>query len=95
MSKKSDIKFKTSDKGFTLVELLVVLVILAIMAAIAVPAMLGFTDSAKEKEYTAQAGSALKATQSVLSDLYNPLEQVSILQPIPQEPEARQLTPPG
>ena len=74
MSKKSDIKFKTSDKGFTLVELLVVLVILAIMAAIAVPAMLGFTDSAKEKEYTAQADSALKATQSVLSDLYNNAE---------------------
>ena len=71
MSKKSGRKFNPSDKGFTLVELLVVLVILAIIAAIAVPAMLGFTDSAKEKEYTAQADSALKATQSVLTDLYN------------------------
>ena len=61
---------KNSKKGFTLVELLVVLVILAILAAVALPFMLGFTDSAKEKKYISDANSAMKATQSMLSDAY-------------------------
>ncbi|MEG1940429.1 MAG: prepilin-type N-terminal cleavage/methylation domain-containing protein, partial [Eubacterium sp.] len=35
-------KLKKNQKGFTLVELIVVLVILAILAAFTIPAMLGF-----------------------------------------------------
>ena len=35
---------KNTNKGFTLVELIVVLVILAILAAILVPALLGYID---------------------------------------------------
>ena len=38
---------RKKDKGFTLVELIVVLVILAILAAILVPALLGYIDRAK------------------------------------------------
>jgi len=38
-----------NNKGFTLVELIVVLVILAILAAILVPMLLGYIDEAKEK----------------------------------------------
>ena len=34
--------FERNNKGFTLVELIVVLVILAILAAILVPALLGY-----------------------------------------------------
>lgn len=42
------------NKGFTLVELIVVLVILGIVSAITVPAMLGYIDQAKlEAEYAA------------------------------------------
>lgn len=42
------------NKGFTLVELIVVLVILGIMSAIMVPALLGYIDQAKlEAEYAA------------------------------------------
>lgn len=63
--------YLASNSGFTLVELLVVLVILAIVAAIAVPTMLGFTDSAREKEYTSDAEAAKKAAQSALNDIYN------------------------
>lgn len=64
-------KRKTNkDKGFTLVELIVVLVILAILAAILVPALLGYIDRAKEKQYVLNAKSALTATQAELSSLY-------------------------
>jgi prepilin-type N-terminal cleavage/methylation domain-containing protein len=59
------------QKGFTLVELIVVLVILAIVAAIVMPALLGFIDSGKEKEEKIKAQKALAATQTALSDLYN------------------------
>lgn len=64
-------KRKTNkDKGFTLVELIVVLVILAILAAILVPALLGYIDRAREKQYVLNAKSALTATQAELSSLY-------------------------
>ncbi|MBP3233976.1 MAG: BspA family leucine-rich repeat surface protein [Eubacterium sp.] len=61
---------KNSEKGFTLVELIVVLVILAIIAAVAVPVMLGFTDDAREKQYITEAKEALTATQAMISDVY-------------------------
>ena len=37
------------NRGFTLVELIVVLVILAILAAVLLPALLGYIDKAKER----------------------------------------------
>ena len=61
---------RKKDKGFTLVELIVVLVILAILAAILVPALLGYIDRAKEKQYVLNAKSALTATQAEFSSMY-------------------------
>ena len=61
---------KNNNKGFTLVELIVVLVILAILAAILVPALLGYIDRAREKQYVLNAKSALTAAQAELSSLY-------------------------
>ena len=61
---------KKNNKGFTLVELIVVLVILAILAAILVPALLGYIDRAREKQYVLDAKSALTAAQAELSSIY-------------------------
>lgn len=44
-----------SNKGFTLVEIIVVLVVLAILAAFIIPTMLGFVADAKGKAYIAEA----------------------------------------
>ena len=45
---------KHKNKGFTLVELIVVLVILAILAALLIPALTGYIDKAKEKKIVAE-----------------------------------------
>ena len=58
------------NKGFTLVELIVVLVILAILAAVMVPTMIGWIDKAKEKKILLAARSLYTASQAVLSEEY-------------------------
>ena len=61
---------KKNNKGFTLVELIVVLVILAILAAILVPALLGYIDKAREKQITTNAEAAYVAAQAILNEQY-------------------------
>lgn len=58
------------NRGFTLVELIVVLVILAILAAVLVPTLLGYIDKAKEKKYVINAKTALDAAQAELVKEY-------------------------
>lgn len=59
-----------NNKGFTLVELIVVLAILAILAAMLVPSLTGYIDKAKEKKEVANARLLLEATQATISELY-------------------------
>lgn len=61
---------KSSKKGFTLVELIVVLVILAVLAAMLVPALVGYIDKAKaEKEYQT-AATVYGAAQATVTEMY-------------------------
>lgn len=61
---------KNNNKGFTLVELIVVLVILAILAAILVPALLGYIDRAKGQQIVLNARSAYTAAQAEMTSKY-------------------------
>ena len=58
------------NKGFTLVEVIVILVILAILAAILVPSLTTYIDKAKEKTVAAEARTALIAAQAWASEQY-------------------------
>ena len=59
-----------NNKGFTLVELIVVLVILAILAAILVPALLGYIDRAKQNQDILNARNFYTAAQTVATEFY-------------------------
>ena len=63
-------KEKKKNKGFTLVELIVVLVILAILAAILVPALLGYIDKAKQQKSVRKMHDIQVAATSALVEYY-------------------------
>ena len=63
-------KTNSNNKGFTLVELIVVLVILAILAAILVPTLLGYIDRARSEKDYSTAQSVRVATQAYIDELY-------------------------
>lgn len=58
------------EKGFTLVEVIVVIVIIAILASIGVPALTGYIDKANQRKLVAMAREATTALQSVISENY-------------------------
>jgi type IV pilus assembly protein PilA len=64
IAKRMALKGKET-KGFTLVEIIVVLVILAILMAIAVPALTGYIDKAKNVGASVEAKTVLTAVQAV------------------------------
>lgn len=59
-----------NEKGFTLVEVIVVLVILAILAGIFIPSMIKYIDKAEEKAIVAEGRSVLLAMQTVATENY-------------------------
>ena len=61
---------KKNNKGFTLVELIVVLVILAILAAILVPTLLGYIDRARSEKDFSTAQTVRVAAQAAIDRAY-------------------------
>lgn len=61
-------RMRKKDKGFTLVEIIVVLVILAILAAFTIPTMLGFVNDAKKKALIAEAREVYVAAQATATE---------------------------
>ena len=66
-----------NNKGFTLVELIVVLVILAILAAILVPALLGYIDRSKAANCAINKNSLVKAAISLYVMAYGKSKTVT------------------
>jgi type IV pilus assembly protein PilA len=56
------------EKGFTLIELMVVIFIIGVLAAVAIPLMRGRTDSAKWSEGRAIAGSLRAAARAYIAE---------------------------
>lgn len=63
-------KKKEDNKGFTLVELIVVIVILAILAALLIPGLLRWIDKAKEEQYVLEARNIYLATEAKVAQEY-------------------------
>ena len=58
------------NKGFTLVEAIIVFVILAILAAILIPALLGYIDDSRSKQELLNAKNCMNMIQAKLTELY-------------------------
>lgn len=64
MLSKLQARLRSEEKGFTLVELLVVILIIGILAAIAIPSFLSQTDKAKDADVKSAVRNAQTAAET-------------------------------
>ncbi len=70
---------KLNNKGFTLVEIVIVIVIIAILAAMLVPALTQWIDKSKMKTFTSACGTIKTSVASCISEEYATNSQVNSL----------------
>jgi len=65
------LSFKRGEKGFTLIEIIIVLAVMAVLAAVVVPNVTGFLGRGKERSWNADQGILQAAVDSWRTDIGN------------------------
>src|SRR5438270_2942190 len=74
-------RLNNDEKGFTLIELMVVVLIIAILIAIAIPTFLGARQRAQDKQAQSNIRNALTRSEEYTSELQSQSKIVSRLLP--------------
>lgn len=85
---KKTTRSRMDDKGFTLVEMIVVLVIIAVLASAIVPSLTGYINRANKEKAVSETRSLVMAAQTVISDAYANGSLDAILAQAPGDAEA-------
>ncbi|MDD6807767.1 MAG: prepilin-type N-terminal cleavage/methylation domain-containing protein [Oscillospiraceae bacterium] len=70
-------RLKENEKGFTLIEIVIVIVIIAILATMLVPSMLSWIDSANQRTFLSGADSIKTSVTTQITNKYAKNETVS------------------
>lgn len=70
-------KLKENEKGFTLIEIVIVIVIIAILATMLVPSMLSWIDSANQRTFLSAADSIKTSVTTQITNKYAKNEAVT------------------
>lgn len=70
-------KFRKSENGFTLIEMIVVIMIIAILAAVTIPNVMRYIEEARGQQYVGETRSVYLAAQTLLTKGYAANEPIN------------------